>query len=104
MAFKRDQVLLIPDLAAHLGLTSSEFIVDQVLKGGMGECARIAQGKSAYALKIIQSQLVERSESWQRYLREVKLGVTLSACDGVTEAVCVVRINEPPAVCSRWDA
>ena len=45
MAFKRDQVLLIPELAAHLGLTSSEFIVEQVLKGGMGECARIAQGK-----------------------------------------------------------
>ncbi len=102
MAFKGDQVLVIPELAAHLGLTSSEFIVEQVLKGGMGECARIAQGKSTYALKIIQSRLVEDSESWQRYLREVKLWITLSACDGVAEALCALRINELPAMCSQW--
>ncbi|MBV8807125.1 MAG: protein kinase [Acidobacteriaceae bacterium] len=102
MNFKRDQVLVIPELAAHLGLTCSEFIVEQVLKGGMGECARIAQGKSAYALKIIQSQFIEDTESWQRYLREVKLWVTLSACDGVAEALCATRINELPAVCSHW--
>ena len=41
-------------------------------------------------------------DSWNRYLREVRLWTTLSACDGVVEAFCIIRVDELSMVCSRW--
>ena len=68
----------------------------------MGECIRIVQRDRSFALKVIKGELVENAEAWNRYLRELRLWTTLSACDGVVEAFCILRINELPAVCSRW--
>ncbi len=102
MIFNLDQIIRLPELAGHLGLTSQEFRVDQILKGGMGECIRIVQGENSYALKVIQRDFVDHSNSWDRYLREVRLWVTLSACEGVAEALCIIRVNEFPVVCSQW--
>ncbi len=102
MAFKSNQVLAIPELAAHVGLASPEFRVDRILKGGMGECVRVVQGQHSFGLKIIQDDIVDDAEAWHRYLREVRLWTTLSACDGVVEAFCAIRINELPVVCCRW--
>lgn len=102
MAFKQNQLLQIPELAAHVGLIAPEFRVDAILRGGMGECIRVVQGQKAFALKVIQKDLVEDSEAWERYLRELRLWTTLSACDGVVEALCILRINGVPMVCSQW--
>ena len=102
MAFSPDQAVSLPQLAAHLGLASPEFRVDRILKGGMGECIRVVQGESSFALKVIQHDIVEDPDAWNRYLREVRLWTTLSACDGVVEAFCIIRVNELPMVCSRW--
>lgn len=102
MAFSPDQIIRLPELAEHLGLASQEFRVDRILKGGMGECIRIVQGETSFALKVIQRDLVEDPDAWNRYLREVRLWTTLSACEGVVEAFCIIRVNELPVVCSRW--
>jgi tetratricopeptide (TPR) repeat protein len=102
MVFKPNQVIILPELAAHVGLASPEFRVDRIIKGGMGDCIRIVQRERSFALKVIQRELVEDPEAWNRYLRELRLWTTLSACDGVVEAFCILRLNELPVVCSRW--
>ena len=102
MAFSPGQIVRIPELAEHLGLASQKFRVDRILKGGMGECIRIVQGEASFALKVIQRDIVEDSDAWSRYLREVRLWTTLSACEGVVEAFCITRVDELPVVCSRW--
>ena len=83
-------------------MASQKFRVDCILKGGMGECIRIVQGESSFALKVIQRDIVEDSDAWSRYLREVRIWTTLSACEGVVEALCITRVDEFPVVCSRW--
>ena len=102
MAFIPDQILRLPELAGHLGLTSQEFRVDRILKGGMGECIRIVQAENSFALKVIQRNIVEDTDAWNRYLREVRLWTTLSSCEGVVEAFCIIPVNQLPMVCSRW--
>ena len=102
MAFSPGQIVRLPELAEHLSLASQKFRVDRILKGGMGECIRIVQGEASFALKVIQRDIVEDSDAWSRYLREVRLWTTLSACEGVVEAFCIIRVNELPVVCSRW--
>lgn len=102
MGFSPYQIMRLPELAGHLGLTSPEFRVDRIITGGMGECIRIVQGENAFALKVIQRNIIEDSDAWNRYLREVRLWTTLSSCEGVVEALCIIRVNELPFVCSRW--
>ena len=102
MAFSPGQIVRLPELAEHLGLASQKFKVDRILKGGMGECIRIVQGEASFALKVIQRDIVEDSDAWSRWLREVRLWTTLSACEGVVEAFCIIRVNEFPVICSRW--
>ena len=102
MAFSPGQIVRLPELAEHLSLASQKFRVDRILKGGMGECICIVQGEASFALKVIQRDIVEDSDAWNRYLREARLWTTLSACEGVAEAFCIIRVNELPVVCSRW--
>lgn len=102
LIFRPNQSLTLPELATQLGLPSAEFRVDRILRGGMGECIRVVQGSASFALKTIQRGLIEDSDAWSRYLREVRVWTTLSACDGVVEALCITRIDELPVVCSRW--
>ena len=62
MVFTPNQVVVLPELAAHVGLVSPEFRVDRIIKGGMGECIRIVQSERSFALKVIQNDLVEDSD------------------------------------------
>jgi serine/threonine protein kinase len=94
--------LVIPELAAFLKSPTQDFTVHSVLAGGMAECLRISQGGNTWALKIIQSRLLEDEDAWKRYLREIRIWSTVSACEGVVEALCAVRVNGLPAVCSAW--
>jgi serine/threonine protein kinase len=102
MNFSPGQLLQLPELSGRLNLNSSEFRVQRVLKGGMGECICLAHGAEMFALKLIRREITENEEAWERYRREMRLWVTLSACDGIVEALCLTRVNEIPAVCSRW--
>lgn len=102
MGFEENDLLHSPELAAILGLASPHFRVETILRGGMGECVRVTQEGKSFALKVIQASLVEDAEAWSRYLREVRIWSTLSACEGVVEAFGVIRVNDLPFVCSRW--
>lgn len=102
MAFSPDQIVRLPELADRLGLPSPEFRVDRIIRGGMGECIRVVQSEKSFALKVIKHDIVEDPDAWNRYLREMRIWTTLSACDGVVEAFCITRVNELPMVCSRW--
>ena len=102
MSFKENDLLHLPELTATLGLASPHFRVDAILRGGMGECVRVTQGENSFALKVIQTGLVEHPEAWDRYLREVRIWTTLSACEGVVEAFGIIQVNDLPVVCSCW--
>ena len=101
--FGPNQVLILRELAGKLQLEADRFYVRQKFDGGMGTCYRIEdeQGKS-YALKIIHQDLLADDSSMHRYLEEIKLWLTFSACEGVAEALCVTKINEIPCVVSTW--
>ena len=103
MYLREGLVLNIPELSDALQLSSSKFEVTKVLDGGMGTCAQIkASNGSVYAIKMIHSNLLVEEDSTQRYIEELKKWLTLSACNGIVEALMIVRINEIPCIVSRW--
>lgn len=90
-------------MATHIDIESDKFVVVQRFDGGMGTCYRIidAHGTS-YALKVIHSDLILDENAMYRYNEELKLWLTFSACDGVAEAKCIIKINDIPCVVSSW--
>jgi serine/threonine protein kinase len=102
MNFTPGQKISLPELAHPLQLSSSEFDIKDVICGGMGQCVCIVQRDHVFALKVLRADLLESSEGWSRYIRELEIWSTLSACDGVVEVMQIIRLNEVPAVCSRW--
>lgn len=102
MPFQRNNVIDLPRLAEIAGLPSPAFKIDEVILGGMGECLRVSQDEHSFAVKVIQTDLIPNEAAWQRYVREVRLWATLSAYEGIVEALDIFRVNEVPVVCSRW--
>ncbi|CAN5560279.1 hypothetical protein BH10BAC5_BH10BAC5_19440 [soil metagenome] len=95
--------LILPDLANKLGIESHEFRIKELFKGGMGICAKIQSMEGDYyALKIIHSNKFEDRRWEKRYIYELKTWLTLSACDGVAEAICLTQINYIPCIVSKW--
>ena len=100
---KEGLILNLPVLSDSLQLSSSKFEVMKVLDGGMGTCVQIkACDDSVYALKMIHPDLFVEEDSMQRYIEELKKWLTLSACNGIVEALMIVRVNEIPCIVSRW--
>lgn len=100
---KEGLILNLPVLSDSLQLSSSKFEVTKVLDGGMGTCVQIkACDDSVYALKMIHPDLFVEEDSMQRYIEELKKWLTLSACNGIVEALMIVRVNEIPCIVSRW--
>lgn len=99
-----NQTIRIPELAEAQRLESVEFLVEGVIRGGMGLCARIRniQSGCAYALKTVDHALIPDENAWRRWQREMRVWLQLSAHDGVVAAYCVCRINEIPCVAARW--
>lgn len=93
-------------LAEALNLKSDSFTITKVIDGGMGTCYKICDyNNTPYALKLIHSDLLsgeDSDESIQRYISEIKSWLTFSSCNGVAEAVSVVRLNDMPCVVSKW--
>jgi len=102
--FDPHQVLRLVELSESLGLESPEFVVEQVLRGGMGACARIRnlRDRTVYALKAMDSALIGDDTAWERWLREMHVWLQLSSHAGVVPAYCICRINELPCVAAKW--
>jgi len=98
------QIIEIPFLADQIAPDSDEYAVEEIHKGGMGICLKLRNLTSGncYALKTVQRDFFEDNEIWGMFLEEMKTWITVSACDGVSEAFCLTRINEVPFVCARW--
>lgn len=102
-AFYKNQIIRLNEIAQRLE-NSDEFRVIELFRGGMGICVKIRNEVSGneYALKTVQNEFVEEYISWTMFVEEMKTWLTLSACDGVAEAYCIVRINDLPYVCAKW--
>ncbi len=94
----------LPELARQQGLSGPTLVVEKVIRGGMSVCALVrppGMGAS-YALKVPAAELVADPGAMERFLDELRVWLTLSACEGVVEALCVFRFGGLPAVVSRW--
>jgi len=89
-------------LAELLRLNSDEFLVLQVIRGGMGAVAKIQDREGRlFALKFLE--LTDGgTDVLERFRREVQVWVTASSCDAVVEVWGTLRINETPVVCAEW--
>jgi tetratricopeptide (TPR) repeat protein len=96
--------VLLPELAKQQGLDDPVFVVDKVVHGGMGLCALVKPRSPGghFALKVAAAELVKDPGARERFLNELRVWLTLSACDGIVEALCVFRYQGRPAVVSRW--
>ncbi|HSB62960.1 MAG TPA: protein kinase [Thermoanaerobaculia bacterium] len=103
--FRPGEELSLPALARTQGFDSDVFTVVDVIRGGMGVCARVRQTPSgpSFALKAL-SRGAHSKEDFERFLAELQIWLTLSVCDGIVEALCVFPLEKMPVVCSRWMA
>jgi tetratricopeptide (TPR) repeat protein len=100
--FRSGEELSLPDLARTQGFASDSFTVVDVIRGGMGVCAKVRQGQgSSFAVKALPAGGKEGPE-FERFLVELQTWLTLSVCDGIVEALCVFTFRDSPVVCSRW--
>ncbi|MGZ5380996.1 MAG: protein kinase domain-containing protein, partial [Thermoanaerobaculia bacterium] len=103
--FRPGEELSLPALARTQGFDSDVFTVMDVIRGGMGVCARVRQTPSgpSFALKALPRG-AHSKEDFERFLAELQVWLTLSVCDGIVEALCVFPLERLPVVCSRWMA
>jgi serine/threonine protein kinase len=100
----KGQILNIPYLSNIYNLSEQEFIVDNIFEGGMGSCFQIRNtiSNDIFALKMIHSDIYKDNLALEKYIFEIKTWLTLSSCNGVVEAICLLRLDEIPCVISRW--
>ncbi|MCM3876423.1 MAG: protein kinase [Thermoanaerobaculia bacterium] len=103
--FRPGEELSLPALARTQGFDSDAFTVVDVIKGGMGVCARVRQTPSgpSFAVKALPRGSGSK-EDFERFLQELQVWLTLSVCDGIVEALCVFSLEKLPVICSRWMA
>jgi tetratricopeptide (TPR) repeat protein len=103
--FRPGEELSLPALARTQGFDSDVFTVVDVIRGGMGVCARVRQTPSgpSFAVKALPRGSGNK-EDFERFLKELQVWLTLSVCDGIVEALCVFPLDKLPVICSRWMA
>ena len=103
--FRPGEELSLPALARTQGFESDVFTIVDVIRGGMGVCARVRQTPSgpSFAVKAL-SRGSGNKEDVDRFLKELQVWLTLSVCDGIVEALCVFPLGKLPVICSRWMA
>jgi tetratricopeptide (TPR) repeat protein len=100
--FRSGEELALPELARAQGLASNTFTVVDVIRGGMGVCAKVRQGQGpAFAVKALPAG-EKQGEAFERFLVELQTWLKLSVCDGIVEALCVFTYQDTPVVCARW--
>ena len=105
LPFRPGEELSLPALARTQGFDSDAFTVVDVIRGGMGVCARVRQTPSgpSFAVKAL-ARGAGSKEDFERFLLELQVWLTLSVCDGIVEALCVFPLDKLPVICSRWMA
>lgn len=93
------QKLLIPELD-----NQNEYQVTGIFPGGMGICVKIEhmQKKEVFAIKGLQTNLINDNNTYLRFIRELDIWFTASSCDGVIEAKGIVNINNLPYMVTEW--
>lgn len=97
-------VVVLHELASKLGLEQAAFCIDRAFQGGMGVCLKLkhVQSGTTVGLKAIKPEYVGNQDAWSRFVEELKVWFTVSSCDGIAEAICIVRVNEVPCMCATW--
>jgi len=79
-------------------------IVREIHAGGVGCCVHLEtlDKHEHFALKNIRPDFIFDDKTYGRFIDEIKVWLEASSCDGVVEAVQIIKINEVPCVLSRW--
>ncbi len=100
--FRAGEEVSLPELARTQGFASDSFTVVDVIRGGMGVCAKVRQGQGPpFALKALLFE-GRPGEAFEKFLVEMQTWLTLSVCDGIVEALAVFPYKGSPVVASRW--
>ena len=100
--FHSGEELSLPELARTQGFASDRFTVVDVIRGGMGVCAKVRQGQGpSFAVKALPAG-GRSGADFERFLVELQTWLKLSVCDGIVEALCVFPYKDTPVVCARW--
>ncbi len=93
------QYLTLPEVDAD-----SEFMVGDIIAGGMGVCVKVINSKTnkAFALKGIQKEFLQEDYAVKRFIRELDIWYVAASCDGVVDTESVVMINGIPYMMAEW--
>jgi len=94
----------IPELMGYAPKGGVTFKVKGVFAGGMGICVRLrhVETGSEYALKGVRPDHIDSQATVDRFLDELQVWLSASACNLVAEAIAVVKVNEAPCVLATW--
>ena len=94
----------IPELSGYVPEGGSTFNVMGVFAGGMGICVHLRHANSGteYALKGVRPDHIDSQATVDRFLDELQVWLSASACNLVAEAIAVVKVNEAPCVLAKW--
>lgn len=102
--FTAGKSVTLPEVAAYLPEAGTDFLVLGINVGGMGACVHLKQELSGkeFALKFMRPELFGDSKFFVRFKDELQVWLKASECDGVAEAISVIRINQMPCVLATW--
>ncbi|HQU81209.1 MAG TPA: protein kinase [Azonexus sp.] len=94
----------MPELSGYVPDGPANFSVSGVFAGGMGICVHLHHTPSGveYALKGVRPDYVDEQSTVERFLDELQVWLSASACNLIAEAVAVININETPCVLATW--
>lgn len=94
----------IPELTGCVPKGGSTFNVMGVFAGGMGICVHLRHANSGteYALKGVRPDHIDSQTTVDRFLDELQVWLSASACNLVAEAIAVIKVNEAPCVLAKW--
>lgn len=94
----------LPEVAGHLNIKNSKFKVISIIPGGMGVCLKLRNlsNQISYCLKSVRPDFIGDKNIFNRFTDELEVWLSASECDGVTEALAIVRIDEIPTVLATW--
>lgn len=83
---------------------ASEFVVGDIIAGGMGVCVKVTNSKTnkVFALKGIQKEFLQEDHAVKRFRRELDIWYVAASCDGVVDTESVVMINGIPYMMAEW--
>ena len=101
---QKGATVVLPELSGYLPDGSPNFSVRGIFAGGMGICVHLHHIPSGteYALKGVRPDHIDKQSTVERFLDELQVWLSASACNLIAEAVAVVSINESPCVLAAW--